>query len=213
MSRAMRNRGIELFMLSDPHQSSPQAPRPQQPARAVLQSSSSSGLEAATEASGLVLAELEAVLSGDGVPGWQAPACLAAAHLDLVQQAAKTHRFAQQLCSTWHDPCKVALSSHWLRQFMHTRHGFFTGVADLSSGPTTMSSAASHVVNLQDKTLSGLRTAWQNCSSPCLVEVLTMHDIFAMSPVLLATYIANENDLSMPILAAHAPSRTANVGR
>ncbi len=90
----MRNRGIELFMLSDPHQLSAQvSPRPQQLALSEAHPPSS-GSEADMEASGLVSAELELVLAADGVPGWQAPACLAAAHLNLVQRAAKTHRFA-----------------------------------------------------------------------------------------------------------------------
>jgi len=93
VSRAMRNRGIELFMLSDPHHSSVHTSSlPLQ--KALPQAgASSSNTEASAAAADLALAELESVLSTDGVPGWQAPACLAAAHLDLVQHATKAHRY------------------------------------------------------------------------------------------------------------------------
>lgn len=40
----------------------------------------------------MALRELEAVLAAEGVPGWKGPACLAAAHLSLVQHAAQRHR-------------------------------------------------------------------------------------------------------------------------
>ena len=91
----MRNRGIELFMLPDPYQlmPSPQSSPPQMlppPTR---------GLEAEAEAAtapdahSLVAYELECVVSADGVPGCQPAACLAASHLQLVQQSAKLHRY------------------------------------------------------------------------------------------------------------------------
>ncbi|KAL0028971.1 hypothetical protein WJX77_009058 [Trebouxia sp. C0004] len=94
VSRAMRNRGIELFMLSDPHHSSLHASSPPLQMTLPQACASSSNTEANAAAADLALAELESVLSADGVPGWQAPACLAAAHLDLVQHATKAHRRA-----------------------------------------------------------------------------------------------------------------------
>ena len=102
----MRNRGIELFLLSDPYQL-PTSP-PSQPSSHPLSSpglqhhAQTEGLQssALTEGSGGgqepwegALRELEAVLAAEGVPGWQGPACLAAAHLSLVQRAAHTHRY------------------------------------------------------------------------------------------------------------------------
>ena len=93
----MRNRGIELFMLSDPYQLalhfSPGEPpaglepqgliQPLRPMEGQVQ-----------EPWELAVRELEAVLAAEGVPGWQGPACLAAAHLSLVQHAAQCHRYA-----------------------------------------------------------------------------------------------------------------------
>ncbi len=93
MSRAMRNRGIELFMLSDPHHPSVHASSPPLQMALPQAGASSSSTETNGAAADLALAELESVLSADGVPGWQAPACLAAAHLDLVQHATKAHRY------------------------------------------------------------------------------------------------------------------------
>lgn len=88
----MRNRGIELFMLSDPHQLSPQSSPMAQQLTQPGAHTSSSAVDAVTATAGSALAELESVLSADGVPGCQAPACLAAAHLDLVQRATKANR-------------------------------------------------------------------------------------------------------------------------
>lgn len=97
----MRNRGIELFMLPDPYQlmpspkSTPSQAPPLPPA--ALRADSAT----AAEARSLLACELESVVSADGVPGRQPAACLAAAHLRLVEQAAKLHRygFSQSLCS------------------------------------------------------------------------------------------------------------------
>ena len=94
VSRAMRNRGIELFMLPDPYQltPSPQSNPPQaflQPPAAFVGTDSA----AVADAHSLLAFELESVMSADGVPGCQPAACLAAAHLQLVQQAANLHRY------------------------------------------------------------------------------------------------------------------------
>lgn len=88
----MRNRGIELFMLSDPHQLAPHSPHTANQLTQPGPHTSSSAVGADRAAAGLALAELESVLSADGVPGCQAPTCLAAAHLDLVQRATKANR-------------------------------------------------------------------------------------------------------------------------
>ena len=89
----MRNRGIELFMLPDPHQvaTSPQPKALQK--LSVLKDESASEAASAAEAHCPVAHELECVMAADGVPGWQPAACLAAAHLQLVAQAKKLHRY------------------------------------------------------------------------------------------------------------------------
>jgi hypothetical protein len=76
---------------------------------------SSSSTETNGAAADLALAELESVLSADGVPGWQAPACLAAAHLDLVQHATKAHRYGSYVLKHACDLPYIALDScKWL---------------------------------------------------------------------------------------------------
>ncbi len=115
MSRAMRNRGIELFMLSDPHHSSVHASSPPLQMALPQAGASSSSTETNGAAADLALAELESVLSADGVPGWQAPACLAAAHLDLVQHATKAHRYGSYVLKHACDLPYIALDScKWL---------------------------------------------------------------------------------------------------
>lgn len=93
MSRAMRNRGIELFMLPDPYQLTP-PPLPSPP-HTLQAPSTDSGPDATTAvgAYSAVGGELEGVMAADGVPGWQPAACLAASHLKLVQHAVKLHRY------------------------------------------------------------------------------------------------------------------------
>ena len=91
----MRNRGIELFMLSDPYQlalhpSAERAPTEAQPQGLLQLSGPAEGQ--VQEPWEMAVRELEAVLAAEGVPGWQGPACLAAAHLSLVQHAAQSHR-------------------------------------------------------------------------------------------------------------------------
>ncbi len=115
MSRAMRNRGIELFMLSDPHHPSVHASSPPLQMALPQAGASSSSTETNGAAADLALAELESVLSADGVPGWQAPACLAAAHLDLVQHATKAHRYGSYVLKHACDLPYIALDScKWL---------------------------------------------------------------------------------------------------
>ena len=96
----MRNRGIELFMLPDPYQLTP-SPQPN-PSQALPLPPAALRADSATvaDAHSLLACELESVMSADGVPGRQPAACLAAAHLQLVEQAAKLHRygFSQSLC-------------------------------------------------------------------------------------------------------------------
>ena len=89
----MRNRGIELFMLPDPYQLTP-SPHCN-PHQTLPLPSAASSADSATvaDASSLLACELESVMSADGVPGRQPAACLAAAHLQLVEQAAKLHRY------------------------------------------------------------------------------------------------------------------------
>ena len=112
----MRNRGIELFMLPGITEPSPQPSKPSanalpQPKSAALphpivtvaevESGAAADTEAAAAAAAVAAelgpsewpsAELQWALAADSVPGWQAPACLAAAHLYVVQQAAKAYR-------------------------------------------------------------------------------------------------------------------------
>ena len=93
MSRAMRNRGIELFMLPDPYQLTPlpQAAPPQTlPASTPDPEAAASS---AADAYSSVAGELEGVMAADGVPGREPPACLAASHLQLVRQGTKLHRY------------------------------------------------------------------------------------------------------------------------
>ena len=98
VSRAMRNRGIELCMLPDPHLKSPQAPCGlQQPLGAAAHLPVPTS-QAQGPASELVVRELESVLAADGVPGWQAPACLGGAHFSLVQRAKNSHRWVSAGC-------------------------------------------------------------------------------------------------------------------
>lgn len=88
----MRNRGIELFMLPDPYQLTPSAqPTPVQTLPAPTPSPGPE-VASAADAYSAVAGELEGVMAADGVPGRHSPACLAASHLQLVQQAAKLHR-------------------------------------------------------------------------------------------------------------------------
>lgn len=97
----MRNRGIELFMLPDPYQLTP-SPHTTPPPTLPPTPGALLGAEAAgaANAHSLVACELESVMSADGVPGGQPAACLAAAHVQLVQQAAKAHRYThhRMLC-------------------------------------------------------------------------------------------------------------------
>lgn len=102
VSRAMRNRGIELFMLSDPYQLAAQSSERQlipgtQPTGLLQQAAPSAGQ--VQEPWESAVQELEAVLAAVGVPGWQGPACLAAGHLSLVQHAAQSHRYAHAMPS------------------------------------------------------------------------------------------------------------------
>lgn len=88
-------------MLPDPYQLTPS---PQTtPTQALPQPPAALGADSATvaDAHSLLACELESVMSADGVPGCQPVACLAAAHLQLVDQAAKLHRytFPQSLVS------------------------------------------------------------------------------------------------------------------
>lgn len=90
----MRNRGIELFMLPDPYQLTPSPHATPPPTLPPIPGGSSAEAAGAADARSLVAHELECVMSADGVPGGQPAACLAAAHLQLVQQAAKLHRYS-----------------------------------------------------------------------------------------------------------------------
>lgn len=115
VSRAMRNRGIELFMLSDSYQLAPQSsdrqltPAPQ--TQGLLQQAVPEGQ--VQEPWELAVRELEALLAAVGVPGWQGPACLAAAHLSLVQHAAQAHRSADMAFS---------MHSNGLNSWYHLQH-------------------------------------------------------------------------------------------
>lgn len=90
----MRNRGIELFMLPDPYQLTPSPHSTPLPALPLTPGASGAEAANAGDAHHLVACELESVMSADGVPGGQPASCLAAAHVQLVQQAAKLHRYS-----------------------------------------------------------------------------------------------------------------------
>ena len=79
-------------MLPDPYQLTPSPNSTTLPSLPPTPGASSAEAASAADAHSLVACELESVMSADGVPGGQPAACLAAAHLQLVQQAAKLHR-------------------------------------------------------------------------------------------------------------------------
>lgn len=106
----MRNRGIELFILPDPFQLTP-SPLPSPP-HTLQAPPTDPGPDAtsAPDAYSDVGGELEGVMAADGVPGWQPAACLAASHLQLLQQAAKLHRYETPLdARTWLWQCAALL--------------------------------------------------------------------------------------------------------